>query len=128
MLAQWSPTLPPNVFLSVTTSTTMASTATSILTGGLTPRQVGPPILLSGEILSITKNPYSVEVLLKVASANGTFKGGDPVDIRFSGIGSVSSWRVYQYLKVGDRIRVVVRFVENLYWEAYDSDWSLVAP
>jgi len=60
-------------------------------------------------------------------SANGTFKGGDLVDIRFSGIGPVSSWRIYQYLKVGDKIRVVIRFVENSYWEAYDSDWFIIA-
>jgi len=120
--------LSPNSFVSVTTHTTVVTTTAPTSTGALTPRQVGSPILTSGEALSISKSPYSVEISLKVISANATFKAGDMINIRFSGIGSVSTWKVHQYLKIGDKISVVIRFVENSYWEAYDSDWSIITP
>jgi len=86
-------------------------------------RPVGQAVDLIGEVVSVSKQAYAVKIVLKVQEANSTFHVGESVEVTFSGIGEVSMWRAYG-LKPGDIIRVTIRFVENSYWEAFDSDWS----
>jgi exosome complex RNA-binding protein Csl4 len=88
----------------------------------LPPRPVGTPVELVGEVTSVSKEAYAVRIVLKIHEASPTFNAGD-VEVTFTGIGDVSKWRAYG-LKPGDIIRVTVRFVENSYWEALDSEWN----
>jgi hypothetical protein len=76
--------------------------------------------------MSVSQEAYAVKIALKVREATSMFKVGEVVDVTFSGIGEVSTWRAYA-LKSGDVLRVTVRFVENSYWEALDSDWNYVS-
>lgn len=86
-------------------------------------RPVGQAVDVKGQVMSVSQEAYAVKIALKVREATSMFKVGEVVDVTFSGIGEVSTWRAYA-LKSGDVIRVTVRFVENSYWEALDSDWN----
>lgn len=90
---------------------------------GLPVRPVGQAVDVEGQVLSVSKEAYAVKMALSVKQANSTFKVGQVVEVTFSGIGRVSTWRAYG-LEAGHTIRVTVRFVENSYWEALDSDWN----
>jgi hypothetical protein len=87
------------------------------------PRLVGQPVDLIGEVTSVFRQAYAAKIILKLREENSMFHVGESVEVTFSGIGEVSTWRAYG-LKPGDIIRVTVRFVENSYWEAFDSDWN----
>jgi hypothetical protein len=87
------------------------------------PRPVGEAVDLIGEVVSVSKQAYAVKIVLNVQEANSTFHVGDSVEVTFSGIGQVSAWSAYR-LEPGNVIRVKIRFVENSYWEALDSDWE----
>jgi hypothetical protein len=97
-----------------------------VVTAGIEPRPVGQIVEVTAEVASVSKESYAVKTVLVVVKANSVFKPGDIVEVTFTGIGGVSTWRAYQ-LKSGDLIRMIIRYVENSYWEARDTDWSMAS-
>jgi len=89
-------------------------------------RRVGELATVVGRVESVTQEPYTIKIVLRVLSVerrSPRFQVGDAIAITFSGIGAVSSWRASS-LKESDVVRCEIRWVEDAYWEATDDGWN----
>jgi len=106
----------------------LASISASVIVGEmfkqLPPRKVSEFIEVTGMVSNVTICAYDMNVGLRILSSNSSqLKVDDQLSVRMKGIGPVDKWRCYS-LKMHDVIRVRVRFVEDAFWEAFDTDWS----